>query len=158
MWDRVSLSLASQAEFKCVLVSTCLLIMQVRERPLDSQGGAWVFFEKNILALVLAKKNILALTMCEKNILAPSIEKKMSALYPWKENVCPLSMKRKCLPSIYMKIKCWPSNGLYKWYYHGSRTNLIFVSLSWSWWRNVGSKLERHWTVIKLLGHIIFHL
>ena len=63
----------------------------VRERPLDSQGGAWVFFEKNILALVLAKKNILALTMCEKNILAPSIEKKdvpsihekkMSALYP----------------------------------------------------------------------------
>ena len=51
-------------------------------RPLDSQGGAWVFFEKNILALVLAKKNILALTMCEKNILAPSIEKKMSALYP----------------------------------------------------------------------------
>ena len=81
----------------------------VRERPLDSQGGAWVFFEKNILALVLAKKNILALTMCEKNILAPSIEKKMSALYPWKENVCPLSMKRKCLPSIYMKRKCWPS-------------------------------------------------
>ena len=62
----------------------------LRERPLDSQGGAWVFLEKNILALVLAKKNILALTMCEKNILAPSIEKKMSALYPWKENVCPL--------------------------------------------------------------------
>ena len=49
-----------------------------------------VFFEKNILALVLAKINILALTMCEKNILAPSIEKEMSALYPWKENVCPL--------------------------------------------------------------------
>ena len=72
----------------------------LRERPLDSQGGAWVFLEKNILALVLAKKNILALTMCEKNILAPSIEKKMSALYLWKENVCPLYMKRKCLPSI----------------------------------------------------------
>ena len=82
----------------------------LRERPLDSQGGgAWVFFEKNILALVLAKKIILALTMCEKNILASSIEKKMSALYPWKENVCPLSMKRKCLPSIYMEIKCWAS-------------------------------------------------
>ena len=45
-------------------------------------GGAWVFFEKNILALVLAKKNILALTMCEKNILASSIEKTMSALHP----------------------------------------------------------------------------
>ena len=64
---------------------------QIRERPLDSQGGAWVFFKKKILALVLAKKKILALTMCEKNILAPSIEKKclpsihekkMSALYP----------------------------------------------------------------------------
>ena len=55
---------------------------EIRERPLDSQGGAWVFFEKNILALVLAKKIILALTMCEKNILASSIEKKMSALYP----------------------------------------------------------------------------
>ena len=54
----------------------------IRERPLDSQGGPGFFFEKNILALVLAKKNILALTMCEKNILAPSIEKKMSALYP----------------------------------------------------------------------------
>ena len=60
-----------------VFLDNCL-----RERPLDSQGGAWVFFEKNILALVLAKKNILALTMCEQNILAPSIEKKMSALYP----------------------------------------------------------------------------
>ena len=59
-----------------------LLCRPVRERPLDSQGGAWVFFEKNILALVLAKQNILALTMCEKNILAPSIEKKLSALYP----------------------------------------------------------------------------
>ena len=58
-------------------------IILLRERPLDSQGGgAWVFFEKNILALVLAKKNILALTMCEKNILAPSIKKKMSALHP----------------------------------------------------------------------------
>ena len=56
--------------------------MKLRERPLDSQGGAWGFFEKNILVLVLAKKNILALTMCEKNIFAPSIEKKMSALYP----------------------------------------------------------------------------
>ena len=31
-------------------------IIAIRERPLDSQGGAWVFFEKNILALVLAKK------------------------------------------------------------------------------------------------------
>ena len=28
----------------------------IRERSLDSQGGAWVFSEKNILALVLAKK------------------------------------------------------------------------------------------------------
>ena len=69
------------------------LYFRLRERPLDSQGGGGpgFFFEKIILALVLAKKNILALTMCEKNILAPSIEKKclpsihekkMSALYP----------------------------------------------------------------------------
>ena len=96
--------------FRCRPYYICHQCNSIRERPLDSQGGgAWGFFEKNILALVLAKKNILALTICEKNILAPSIEKKMSALYPWKENVCPLSMKRKCLPSIYMKIKCWPS-------------------------------------------------
>ena len=57
----------------------------------------------------MAKKKILALTMCEKNILAPSIEKKKFALYPWKEYVCPLSTKRKCLPSIYMQLKCLPS-------------------------------------------------
>ena len=49
---------------------------------LPGGGGAGFFFEKNILAMVLAKKNILALTMCEKNILAPSIKKKKFALYP----------------------------------------------------------------------------
>ena len=69
-----------RSETRYILVSK--FHIGVRERPLDSQGGAWVFLKKNILALVLAKKNILALTMCEKNILAPSIEKKMSALYP----------------------------------------------------------------------------
>ena len=65
----------------------------LRERPLDSQGGAWVFFEKNILALVLAKK-----------IFWPwPCVKKISWLHPLKKNVCPLSMKRKCLPSIHEK-------------------------------------------------------
>ena len=63
----------------------------------------------------------------------------------WKKNVCPLSMKRKCLPSIHEKkmsalyIHENKMLALYKWYCHGSRTNLIFVSLSWYWWRNVGS-------------------
>ena len=81
----------------------------------------------------------------------------------WKKIVCPLSMKRKCLPSIHEKkmsalyIHENKMLALYKWYYHGSRTNLIFVSLSWSWWMSA-AKLERHWTVIKLLGRIIFQL
>ena len=33
-------------------------------------GGAWVFFEKNFLALILAKKNNLAQLHCEKNNLS----------------------------------------------------------------------------------------
>ena len=46
----------------------------------------------------------------------------------WKINVCPLSMKRKCLPSKHE----YKMSALYTctWYYHGSRTDLIFVSLS----------------------------
>ena len=57
-------------------------------------------------------------------------------LWPWpcvdkyfgfihlKKNVCPLSMKRKCLPSIHEK----KMSALYAWCYHGSRTDLILVS------------------------------
>ena len=36
-------------------------------------GGAWVFFEKNFLALILAKKNNLAQWYCEKNNLSPIV-------------------------------------------------------------------------------------
>ena len=36
-------------------------------------GGAWVFFEKNFLALILAKKNNLAQWHCEKNNLSPIV-------------------------------------------------------------------------------------
>ena len=36
-------------------------------------GGAWVFFEKNFLALFLAKKNNLAQWPCEKNNLSPIV-------------------------------------------------------------------------------------
>ena len=36
-------------------------------------GGAWVFFEKNFLAPILAKKNNLAQWHCEKNNLSPIV-------------------------------------------------------------------------------------
>ena len=111
-------------------------VTSIRERPLDSQGGAWFFFEKKILALVLAKK---------KNSGLDHVWKKYLGSIHWKKNVCPLSMKIKCLPYIHEKkmsalyIHENKMLALYKWYYHGSRKNVIFVSLSWSWWRNVGS-------------------
>ena len=88
-----------------------ILIATVRERPLDSQGGGAWFFLKKIFWLWFWQKKIFWPWPCVKKIswlhplkkkCPPSIhEKKMSALYPWKENVCPLY--------IYMKIKCWPS-------------------------------------------------
>ena len=102
---------------------------------LPGGGGGGAGFKKTIRPRFWQSKN-LALTMCETNILTPSIEK-MSALYPWKEIVCPLYMKTKCLPSIHEKqmsssIHEKKMSALYIWYYHGSRTDLIFVSLSCS--------------------------
>ena len=55
-------------------------------KPLDN-------FEKKIFRPWFWPKQILALTMCEK----------IFWLHPLKKNVCPLSMKRKCLPSIHEK-------------------------------------------------------
>ena len=47
----------------------------LRHGPFDilGGGGAWVFFEKNFLALILAKKNNLAQWHCEKNNLSPIV-------------------------------------------------------------------------------------
>ena len=42
-----------------------------RHGPFDILGGAWNFFEKNFLALILAEKNNLAQWHCEKNNLSP---------------------------------------------------------------------------------------
>ena len=79
------------------------LCILVRERPLDSHGACF----KKKLALGLAKKYILASIMCEKNSLAPSIENSMSPLSIHEINVCPLSMKRKCLPPMHDIIMDW---------------------------------------------------
>ena len=46
----------------------------VRHGPFDilgGGGGAWNFFEKKFLALILAEKNNLAQWHCEKNNLSP---------------------------------------------------------------------------------------
>ena len=47
--------------------------IMVRHGPFDIRGGggAWNFFEKNSLALILAEKNNLAQWHCEKNNLSP---------------------------------------------------------------------------------------
>ena len=99
-------------------------------------GGGLGFFWKKYSGPGFGKKKYSGLDHVWKKYLGP---------IHWKKNVCPLSMKRKCLPSIHEKkmsalyIHANKMSALYKWYYHGSRTNLIFLSLSWSWWRNVGS-------------------
>ena len=117
-------------------------------------GGGLGFFWKKYSGPGFGKK---------KNSGLDHVWKKYLGSIHWTKIVCPLSMKRKCLPSIHEKkmsalyIHENKMLALYKWYYHGSRTNLIFVSLSWSWWMSA-AKLERHWTVIKLLGRIIFQL
>ena len=45
----------------------------LRHGPFDILGGAWVFFEKNFLAPILAKKNNFAQWHCEKNNLSPIV-------------------------------------------------------------------------------------
>ena len=109
----------------------------LRERPLDSQGGGGPgFFWKKYSGSGFGQKKYSGLD---------HVWTKYLGSIHWQKNVCSLSMKRKCLPSIHEKkmsalyIHANKMLALYKWYYHGSRTNLIFVSLSWSWWRNVGS-------------------
>ena len=57
---------------------------------------------KKMSALYIWKENVCPLSIHEKKMFALH-EKQMFALYPWKANVCPLSMKSKCLPSIHEK-------------------------------------------------------
>ena len=67
-------------------------------------------------------------------------------LHPLKKNICPLSMKRKCLPSIHEK----KMSALCAWYYHGSRTDLVFLSWSCSGLDEEMSvaKFELHWSSV----------
>ena len=44
----------------------------------------------------------------------------------WTQNVCPLNPWKKCLPSIHEN----KMSALYAWYYHGSRTDLIFYLIN----------------------------
>ena len=59
------------------LTSICLTIWNRRDlgtvHLIFWGGGAWVFFEQNFLALILAKKNNLAQWHCEKNNLSPIV-------------------------------------------------------------------------------------
>ena len=123
---------------------------------LPGGGELGFFFRKNIPALALA--------MCEKNILAPSTDKKISALYPWKENVFPLYMKRKCMPSmhenkmsaLYMSIYMilsWIEDRFNIFYpYH------VLVLMEKCRQLNLNCTEVSDWTVIKLLDRIIFQL
>ena len=114
----------------------CMVKIPYKGATIRFPGGGLGFFWKKYSGSGFGKKKYSGLD---------HVWKKYLGSIHWKKNVCPLSMKRKCLPSIHEKkmsalyIHENKMLALYKWYYHGSRTNLIFVSLSWSWWRNVGS-------------------
>ena len=89
-------------------------------------GGRWLFKKKIFRPWFWpsVKKNILAPSI-EKKCLPSIHEKQMSSLYTWQENVCPLCMKMKCLPSMYM-ILSWIED----------RFNICILIMFWSWWRN----------------------
>ena len=69
------------AQFRIVLYIVAAILSEYEKRlllrhgPFDilGGGGAWVFFEKNFLAPILAKKNNLAQWHCEKNNLSPIV-------------------------------------------------------------------------------------
>ena len=50
----------------------------LRHGPFDILGGAWNFFEKNFLALILSKKNNIAQWHSEKNNLSPIVLPKLT--------------------------------------------------------------------------------
>ena len=87
-------------------------------------GGGLGFFWKKYSGSGFGKKKYSGLD---------HVWKKYLGSIHWKKNVCPLSMKRKCLPSIHEKkmsalyIHENKMLALYKWYYNGSRTNLICI-------------------------------
>ena len=54
-------------------VRSIAVLLALRHGPFDILGGAWNFFEKNFLALILTKKNNIAQWHSEKNNLSPIV-------------------------------------------------------------------------------------
>ena len=60
-------------QYESPITSSKKVMAKVRHGPFDILGGAWNFFEKNFLALILIKKNNIAQWHSEKNNLSPIV-------------------------------------------------------------------------------------